>query len=106
VLPGNHTVSGSCYTFFYTNGGTIVLIQGKNVTISTAISVAQATAFSTANGAILVPGSSPPTFTNPGNVTGTRYSCLLNGVIAISGNGINYFPGTVAGVTASGGQYA
>lgn len=107
VNMGNHTVSGSCYAFFYaSSSGVVVLIQGKNITISTPISVALATAFSTSSGSILVPSSSPPTFTNPGNVTGTRYSAILNGVIAISGNGINYFPGTVAGTTASGGQYA
>ena len=40
------------------------------------------------------------------NVTGQKYSAILNGVILTSGSGVNYYPGTVAGVTGSGGQYA
>lgn len=39
-----------------------------------------------------------------GVVTGQKYSATLNGVIS-TGAGINYFPGTIAGSTASGGQY-
>ncbi len=39
------------------------------------------------------------------NVSGTRYLAQMNGVIDSNGGGINYYPGTVAGVTSSGGQY-
>lgn len=55
-------------------------------------------------------------FTNPGRapqinvsegvtVTGTRYLARNNSIIATGGKGENYFPGTVAGFTASGSQY-
>ena len=47
-----------------------------------------------------------PTFINPGNVTGPKYFATLNGVINTQGAGVNYFPGTAAGTTAQGGQYA
>lgn len=41
-----------------------------------------------------------------GAATGTRYSATLNGVIDTLGGGASYFPGNVAGSTATGGQYA
>jgi hypothetical protein len=45
--------------------------------------------------------------TGYGNVTGSKFSASLNGVV-ISGSGgdVNYFPGNSPGVTATGGQYA
>ena len=38
-----------------------------------------------------------------GTVTGAKFSATLNGVIN-NGGGINYFPGSVAGTVATGGQ--
>jgi hypothetical protein len=43
--------------------------------------------------------------TGAASVTGQRYNATLNGVIAVNGSGVSYLPGTIAGVTASGGQY-
>ena len=40
-----------------------------------------------------------------GNATGTRYNVILNGIINTRGGGANYIPGSIAGVTATGGQY-
>lgn len=40
-----------------------------------------------------------------GAVTGKRYMVSLNSVIETVGGGANYFPGTVAGTAATGGQY-
>jgi hypothetical protein len=40
-----------------------------------------------------------------GGATGKRYVAELNGVINTFGGGANYFPGNVAGTTATGGQY-
>jgi hypothetical protein len=40
-----------------------------------------------------------------GNVTGRRYVASLNGVINANSYGVNYYPGTVAGILQSGGQY-
>jgi hypothetical protein len=37
--------------------------------------------------------------------TGARYQAIMGGVIDTQGGGVNYFPGTSAGVLASGGQY-
>lgn len=40
-----------------------------------------------------------------GAATGTRYYAAANGVINTNGAGANFFPGSVAGSTALGGQY-
>jgi hypothetical protein len=37
--------------------------------------------------------------------TGPRYDAHLNGVIFTGNKGANYFPGSVAGSTSTGGQY-
>jgi len=47
--------------------------------------------------------SSGTTFS--GSCTGQRYVSLLNSVINTNGGGASFFPGTVAGSTATGGQY-
>lgn len=44
------------------------------------------------------------TFT--GSATGKKYEATLNGVIQTYGSGASYFPGSVAGTVATGGQYA
>ena len=43
--------------------------------------------------------------TYSGSATGTRYTVANNGVIFTNTGGANYFPGSVAGTTATGGQY-
>ena len=40
-----------------------------------------------------------------GTVTGKRYDVVENGLVKTYGGGASYFPGTVAGTTATGGQY-
>ena len=45
-------------------------------------------------------------FINPGYVTGTKFYCDMNGIINTQGQGLNYFPGNVAGVEQRGGRYA
>jgi hypothetical protein len=54
------------------------------------------------------PDGSQPNFynsiTGKANVTGRKYNATGNSIIAGSGD-INYFPGTTAGITNSGGQY-
>lgn len=41
-----------------------------------------------------------------GTATGKRYNAALNGVITTNNGGANFFPGSVAGTTATGGHYA
>jgi hypothetical protein len=44
-------------------------------------------------------------FSGAANVTGAKYAADTNGVIQTGGSGINYYPGSVAGSTSTGGQY-
>jgi hypothetical protein len=41
-----------------------------------------------------------------GAITGAKYNVALNGAIQTNGGGAGYFPGSVAGTAATGGQYA
>ena len=59
--------------------------------------------FATLAGNVQIASSS---ITWSGAATGTRYYSQLNAIIATSGSGATYFPGNVAGSTATGGQYA
>ena len=47
-----------------------------------------------------------PVVTASGTITGKRYVAALNGIIAVSGGGGNFWPGSIDGETTSGGQYA
>lgn len=40
-----------------------------------------------------------------GTITGTRYTVTENAVVRVDGGGASYFPGSVAGSTATGGLY-
>lgn len=44
--------------------------------------------------------------TYSGSATGKRYDATLNATVSSNGGGANFFPGDVAGTTATGGQYA
>jgi hypothetical protein len=106
LVAGAHKFTGNCVNAFaaYRNG-TINFGSGFTITITTAITVS-VFAQGNSGGQIEVPVTSPPTYTNPGNVTGKRYNANLNAVVNSQGAGTSYFPGTVAGDLTLGGQYA
>jgi hypothetical protein len=86
--------------FFAAQGGTIIGTDSTSVvaiTGSPSISV-----FANANGLGTIQVLN---FTFSGSVTGQRYSSTVNSVIQTDGGGANYFPGTSAGTTATGGIY-
>jgi hypothetical protein len=106
MVIGDHTFSGSAYVLWWASAiGLMTLNQGATYTFSTAITVTVATAFASGAGNIAVSTTSPPSFVNPGNVTGSKYYAAANGIVNTDGQGINFFPGSGAGSTASGGQY-
>jgi hypothetical protein len=106
VVIGNHTFAGnSAIAFGAFKSGVVNLGGSAAFTISGSISISSFAAAS-ANGNIEVPATSVPIFINPGNVTGSKYSAALNGVINSQGAGVNYFPGTSPGTLQLGGQYA
>lgn len=101
LLTGNYFING---------GATAHLLARHGSTIQGAVQMAllgnvSITTYAQASEAAVI-NASGMTFSLGGNaVTGTRYSATLNGVIDTNGGGASFFPGTVAGTTATGGQY-
>lgn len=102
-----HTFAGNAGELYWAvkNGNLSFYDGAKQQIIAGPITVGN-TALATQNGSILLPPGWP-VFVNPGNVTGRRYFSDGNGVIFVNGApaGINFFPGTAAGLTDHGGQY-
>lgn len=97
---GAFTIAGGGYSYAaVTDGGKIIL--ETPMTFSNAVTFTEGIQVSTL-GLVEAVGA---TFVNPGNVTGQRYNVSSNGVINTNGGGGSFFPGTVAGATATGGQY-
>ena len=75
------------------------LLEVYGMTLLGNRSYSRALAVAATNG-ILLFGNAPS-----GVCTGLRYKAELNGIINTYGGGANFLPGTVAGTTATGGQY-
>jgi len=82
------------------NAGNITIVNA-NITLTTTLTFSSAFAQADSGGYIQGWGSTTITQT----AVGTRYIVSNNGVINNSGKGVNLFPGTIAGVTQTGGQY-
>jgi hypothetical protein len=103
MVINNCTYYGNAYCLFYLNFGGSMEFTDQQQTTAQALSVTVATMFcGGATGGI--PGSCPA-WIGPGLVTGSKYSVSGNGVINDQTPGKNFFAGTVAGTTATGGQY-
>jgi hypothetical protein len=104
VLNNNYTISGSSPNHFQIQiGGGIIT---TNLLTPQTVTLVGTPAFSNAFAAISCPGQiASHGVTWSGGATGTRYSAILNGTITTNGSGASYFPGSIAGVTSSGGQY-
>ena len=95
------TISGSTQIGFYANNTGALLLSGSTVTMSGTPNFSIGTAVASLGGII-----NAPTMTFVGGATGTRFGATLNGVIYTNSGGANYFPGSIAGSTNTGGQYA
>ncbi|TWB19525.1 hypothetical protein FBZ99_101298 [Rhizobium sp. ERR 1071] len=94
-------IASGCGFCWQATSGSIVFSTGT-ITFNGTPSFAQAVAYATMGGTI----TCQPTTAMSGSATGARYTATLNGIINSSGQGANYFPGSVAGTTSTGGQYA
>lgn len=97
------TLSRNAYAYFYAGSSSRVVLAGGTITISEAVIAVSYFVGADSLGHI---AAGNVTFVNPGNVTGARYSAILNSVIHTLGGGANYFPGNSAGTVATGGQYS
>lgn len=101
----SYTISGgaACH-WSVENGGNIALFATSTITLTGTPSFTTAFGRATEAATLTVAGYGPVTFS--GAATGFRYSVTLNGVIETYGAGATYFPGSSAGTSATGGQYA
>ncbi|NHV29302.1 hypothetical protein [Burkholderia sp. D-99] len=96
----NNGGAGSHYNV--ANGGSLNVAGGITVTIGTSIGITNAFAFANGLSQINAVGI---TFSGTSNVTGSRYTSQTNSVINTNSGGTNYFPGSTAGSSSTGGQY-
>ncbi len=101
-INSNYSVTGQAsYHYNATLNGVIQNAAATSVTFTGTIPFTTV-ANAAQGGQISVPG-----ITYSGSsVSGQKYTATLNGVIWTNGGGASYFPGTVAGSTSTGGQYA
>jgi len=101
VCPTSYTITGGAAQHWWARNGGTIDCDFATVTLTGTPAFSGAFAFAQQAGAILC-----GVMTFVGSATGQRYSAILNGVINTVGGGETYLPGSVAGVTATGGQYA
>lgn len=103
---GSHTFNGSStYLYWAINSGSLGFGGSSTQTFSTSISVSATIAAGQGGNA---GAASPfqPSFVNPSYVSGAKYLASFNGIVTATGLGVNFYPGTVAGSTSTGGQYS
>jgi hypothetical protein len=99
---GNQYENGS-FVFAYANGQLINNSGGgPNLTVANPVTLAGDFILSAFSSFVQLVFMS---ITGAGNVTGQKYNVNTNANISTGGAGVNYYPGTVAGVYATGGNY-
>jgi len=108
MTVGRVTFYANGYNLYWINFGGNISFNGpgSQQTVAAALSTTNATVFSAGNGSVGVASTCPP-WIGGGLVTGSKFSCSLNGIINDQvGDSINpWFPGSLPGNTAFGGQY-
>jgi hypothetical protein len=110
LIQGGYNVTGGCAGSTGGNGahanaatnGQIQTPAAVSCTITTSVTFAAGWSVAGSLGFLQLLYSS---ITGGASVTGQRYNVSSNAVISTNGGGATYYPGTVAGSTASGGQY-
>ena len=108
---GNFNLSGNFYAAFGCGQNSLIAFgyggyppNSATIAITAATNV---TFFALAyQMSIIIFTSSQLTITGAASVTGSKYLSQLNSTIQTNGAGASYLPGSTAGVTATGGQYA
>lgn len=97
----NYTIAGPAQIHMYGGGGYIATADAAITIVGTP---AFAIAFAFAGGGASQMDAWGCTFS--GAATGMRYNVTNNACVNVKGAGANYFPGSTAGVVATGGIYA
>jgi hypothetical protein len=101
AVNADYSITGGSAAHWQLGSGSSLICIGRTITLSGTPNFSGAFASGAALGVV-----SCPSCTFSGAATGMRYSVQLNSVIYTNGGGANFLPGSVAGTTATGGQYA
>jgi len=99
-ISTGYTITGNASAHFYAEQAGVIFSNGDAFVTEGAPAITTFCQAAT-GGNVRVTGA---TFSGTG-ATGTRYSVTGNAVVNTNGGGASYFPGSVAGATATGGQY-
>lgn len=102
IAQTNYAVSGGAPCHVNCESGNVRLLT-RTITFSNSPAFSGQFAYSGYTGKLFM---NAMTFTNGGTVTGQRYCSEMNAILFVGGGGATYLPGTVAGTSITGGQYA
>lgn len=102
-IIGSYGINGGAAVHIEAESTGVVLYRASGVTVTLTGTPAFSSAFVRAYTLGYIEAAYAPTFT--GAATGQRYNAAVNGVINGFGGGSSTFPGSIAGATATGGQY-
>lgn len=81
------------------------IVAGTTYFVKTVVNANSFQISATAGGAVINTSGTQSGVHNAYSVSGTKYDSSMNAVIYVAFAGANYLPGSVAGATATGGQY-
>lgn len=102
IIANSTYIVGDMQSFLFASGGMIQLNPGNTHYVMGNPNYSIGFAWAYDGGTLGVNGQ---TIIPVGTVAGKRYVAELGGKIATGNQGANYFPGSIAGTTLSGGQY-
>ncbi|WP_326526496.1 hypothetical protein [Dokdonella sp.] len=106
VLCSDYTVGGGGKSHIKAEAGGSFVFSGSVITFTASATFSEAVVQClTGAGHVELTGVSFDVSTYSATVTGKRYDINGNGVCNTGGGGASFVPGTVAGTTATGGQY-
>lgn len=100
-VGANYTIAGAAPIHWWVAETGNIDCGGKTITLTGTPAFSNAFAIASGSGSQISCGGN----TFSGSATGARYYANVNGAINTSGGGANYLPGSLAGSTATGGQY-
>jgi hypothetical protein len=102
LFPQDYTIAGGALTHLSVTFGGLAWAENRTITLTGTPNFSTSFLYVETGGVYRAAG-----LTFSGSATGTRYFVYSNGVVqtATAGPNLNYFPGNVAGVANTGGQY-
>jgi hypothetical protein len=99
-IQSNYTISGSTQYHWCVEVNSGITVADEVITLTGTPNFSIAFALTTRSGSITCVNTS-----FSGGATGKRYEATMNGTILTNAGSTSFFPGNLAGTTATGGQY-